>query len=207
MSDMPSDQECHDSEMDAQSDRELVKKAQEGDLSSYDALVLKYNERLYAMVYHMTKNRDDAYDLVQVAFTKAYRSLHRFKGKSAFYTWLYSIAVNTTLNYLKKKKPDFSIDDEDNGILDRTSTPSSDYASDPRRKADLKILRKKMNDALMRLSEHHRTVVVLYDIQGIPQNEISKILGVSDGTVRSRLFYAHKQLQAELETFKANYGL
>lgn len=185
-------------------DDALVAKAKKGDLKAFDELVLKHNKRLYAMVYHMTKDRDDAYDLLQDIFAKAYHSLSKFKGNSSFYTWVYSIGVNMTINHLKKKKrrQAYSLDDEENGIQGQASQQATGFRADPRREADLQILQKKMNAALMKLSEHHRSVVVLYDIQGIPQSQISEILGVSDGTVRSRLFYAHKQLQTYLSDIK-----
>jgi len=109
-----------------------------------------------------------------------------------------------TINHLKKRKrrQTYSLDDEDNGIQDQAANPATGFRADPRREADLQILQKKMNEALMKLSEHHRSVVVLFDIQGIPQAKISEMLGVSEGTVRSRLFYAHKQLQTYLEDIK-----
>jgi len=189
---------------DILADDALVARAQEGDVAAFDELVLKHNKRLFAMVYHMTKDREDAYDLLQDIFAKAYRSINKFKGKSSFYTWIYSIGVNMTINHLKKRKrrQTCSLDDEDNGIQSQAANPATGFRADPRREADLQILQKRMNEALMKLSEHHRSVVVLFDIQGIPQAKISEMLGISEGTVRSRLFYAHKQLQTYLEDIK-----
>lgn len=181
-----------------------MEQAQTGETAAFDKLVLKHNERIYAMIYHMTKDRDESYDLLQDVFAKAYRSISKFKGNSSFYTWLYSIGVNMTLNYLKKRKrrQTYSLDDEDNGIMGQAGNPATGFRADPRREADLQILQKKMNNAIMKLSDNHRAVVVLYDIQGVPQAEISRILGISEGTVRSRLFYAHKQLQNQLMDIK-----
>jgi RNA polymerase sigma-70 factor (ECF subfamily) len=85
-------------------DRLLVERAQNGDTKAFDDLVRKYTPKIYGLVYNMTSNRDDTADLLQDIFAKAYRSLIRFMGKSSFYTWLYSIAVNMTLNFLKKRK-------------------------------------------------------------------------------------------------------
>jgi len=185
-------------------DEMLVERAQNGEIEAYDQLVLKHNKKIYSMVYHMTKDSDESYDLLQDIFTKGYRSIKKFQRKSTFYTWIYSIGVNMTINYLKKRKrrQTYSLDDEDNGIMYNTSSPATGFRADPRREADLQVLQKKMNEAIGKLSDHHRVVVILYDIQGLPQAEISQILGVSEGTVRSRLFYAHKQLQNYLQSIK-----
>ena len=193
------------SDDDAQRDLELLDRARAGDLRAFDALVMLHNKRVYGLIYRMTQNREDAYDLVQDVFAKAYQSLSKFKGKSSFYTWVYSIAVNMTLNHLKKAKrrDAHRLDDEKSGLADTVSMPDHLTNANPRRELDRKILQKKMNDALLELSEDHRTVVILADIQSVPQVEISRILGVSEGTVRSRLFYTHKQLQSKLEEFKS----
>lgn len=191
-------------EIEIREDDALVKRAQEGEPSAFDELVLRHNKRLYGLVYHMTQNPEDTYDLLQDVFAKAYRSIKGFKGKSSFYTWIYTIAVNMTINHLKKRKRKFalSLDNEDLGIKNDPSLVDMTSYANPRREVDLKILQRKLNETLMELSEQHRAVVVMFDIQGMPHAEISRILGVSEGTVRSRLFYAHKNLQTKLESFK-----
>jgi RNA polymerase sigma factor (sigma-70 family) len=188
----------------AEEDRELVARAQNGDTVAFDHLVRKYTPKIYGLVYNMTSNREDTADLLQDVFSKAYRSIGRFMGKSSFYTWLYSIAVNMTLNHLKKRgrHTKISMDDVDSGIHNdpdfiRLTTGSSN----PTRDVNLRELQKRLNESMMKLSNDHRTVVTLYDIQGLQHAEISKMLGVSEGTVRSRLFYAHRQLQNYLEEF------
>lgn len=188
-------------------DIHLVKQSQEGDSKAFDKLVLKYNKRIYALVYHMTQDREDSYDLLQDIFTKAYRSIKKFKGKSSFYTWIYTISVNMTINHLKKKKKraNISLDDEDLALTNNSSVNEVTSNSDPRREVDLKTLQIKLNEALKKLSKEHRIVVTLFDIQGVPHAQISKILGVSEGTVRSRLFYAHRNLQSHLEEIKKNF--
>ncbi len=185
-------------------DVELVVLVQQGNSQAFDELVLRHNKRLFGLIYHMTQDRDDAYDLSQEVFAKAYRSIKRFKQKSTFYTWLYTIAVNTTINHLKKQKRrvTVSLDDEDSSVNHGNTITSQSEESTPRQEMDRKILRKKLNAAIMNLSESHRVVVVLFDIQGMPHAQISKILGISEGTVRSRLYYAHKNLQSQLEEFK-----
>lgn len=188
----------------AAEDRALVERAQAGDTRAFDELVRKYTPKLYGLVYNMTSNREDTSDLLQEIFAKAYRSLKRFMGKSSFYTWIYSIAVNMTLNFLKKRgrHAKISLDDVDNGIQNDPDFISITTANkDTLREVNIHELQKRLNAAMMKLSEDHRTVVTLYDVQGLQHNEISKILGVSEGTVRSRLFYAHRLLQTYLEDF------
>ncbi len=192
------------SNYESASDSELVTLAQEGDTRAFDQLVRKYTPKLYGLIYNMTSNREDTADLLQDVFAKAYRSLKRFMGRSSFYTWIYSIAVNMTLNFLKKRGRyhKVSLDDVDTGIENdpefiKITTANGGTLRD----VNIHELQKRLNEAMMRLSEDHRTVVTLYDIQGLQHAEISKILGVSEGTVRSRLFYAHRQLQNHLEDF------
>ena len=185
------------------SDAALVERAQSGEAVAFEELVVKYSPRLYGMVYHMTSNKEDTHDLLQEIFAKAYRSLPRFQGKSSFYTWIYAIATNMTFNFLKKRKrrATWSLDHVDSGIQNDEAMVDLGYASNPRHQSDVNELQKKLNEAMQTLSEDHRAVVTMFDIQGIPHAEISRILKVSEGTVRSRLFYAHKQLQGHLSEF------
>lgn len=185
-------------------DLELVERAREGDTHAFDELVVKYTPKLYGLVYHMTSNREDTNDILQDVFSKAYRALRRFKGKSSFYTWIYSIATNMTLNFLKKRnrRRALSLDDVDLAIENDKDYIEATSKSDPVREANISELQQRLNMAMQRLSVDHRAVVTMFDIQAMPHAEISKILGVSEGTVRSRLFYAHRQLQAYLEDFR-----
>ena len=184
-------------------DEELVARAQTGDSVAFDALVVKHSPRLYALVYNMTSNHDDTDDLLQDVWAKAYRSIGGFRGKSQFYTWLHSVAANTTLNFLKRRGRRWmmSLDDVDNGILQDKEFVELQAASTPVRETDLGEMQQKINEAMMKLTPDHRAVVTMFDIQGMPHADIAKILGTSEGTVRSRLFYAHKQLQAWLSEF------
>ena len=187
-------------------DVDLVARTQAGDPRAFDDLVRKYSPRLYGLVYNMTSNHEDTNDLLQDIFAKAYRSIKGFKGKSSFYTWLHTIGTNMTINFLKKRSRTYkmSLDDVDNGIhndrefLEMTSGP------DARREVNLKELQVRLNEAMMKLSNEHRAVVTMFDVQGMPHAEIGKILGISEGTVRSRLFYAHRQLQNYLQEFLVN---
>ena len=184
-------------------DELLVSRAQSGDTLAFDQLVVRYSPRLYGMIYHMTSNKEDANDLTQDVFAKAYRSLNRFRGRSSFYTWIYAIGTNMTLNFLKKRnrRAAWSLDNLDSGIQNDEAMVDLAHAANPRHQSDLNELQKKLNEAMQSLSNVHRAVVTMFDIQGIPHAEISKILKISEGTVRSRLFYAHRQLQGYLEEF------
>lgn len=184
-------------------DDELIARTQKGDARAFDQLVIKHSPRLYGLVYNMTSNHEDTNDLLQEIFAKAYRSINSFRGKSSFYTWIHSIAVNMTINFLKKRGRRFhmSLDDIDSGIQNDPDFIQQTATSSPVREADLSELQKRLNEAMMKLSYDHRTVVTMFDIQGMPHAEISKILGISEGTVRSRLFYAHRQLQTYLDEF------
>jgi RNA polymerase sigma-70 factor (ECF subfamily) len=179
---------------------DLVKRAQKGDLGAYDQLVRRYQERIYATVYHMTSNHEDANDLAQEAFIKAYSALKSFKGGSSFYTWLYRIAVNKTINFLKQRKNKYhlSLNDIDMNAENHPDLVALTSDKTPFREANLTELQKKLNEALMKLSEPHRMVVVLHDVQGQSHDEIAEIMGCNIGTVRSRLFYARQQLQGHL---------
>ncbi len=182
---------------------ELVRRARQGDLAAYDDLVRRYQERIYATVYHMTANHEDANDLAQEAFIKAFQALRSFKGGSSFYTWVYRIAVNKTINFLKqrKNKAQLSLDDLDFNAEHDPDLVALISDKTPRREANLSELQEKLNVAMQRLSEPHRLVVTLHDIQGLSHEEIADIMDCNIGTVRSRLFYARQQLQAYLSDY------
>ncbi len=181
-------------------DAELVEKAREGDTCAFDELVNRHSRRIYGLIYNMTSNHEDTNDLMQDVFTRAFRSLKRFQGRSKFSTWLYSVAVNLTLNFLKKRRrrETMSLDDVDNGIVNNEVFIDLSNRANPVQQAGIHEIQKRLNKALQTLSEDHRVVVTMFDIQQLPHAEISRILGVSEGTVRSRLFYAHRHLQSLL---------
>src|SRR3989475_4330546 len=187
-------------------DQALVARTQSGEAAAFDQLVVKYTPRLYGLVYNMTSNHEDTNDLLQDVFAKAYKSIRGFRGKSSFYTWIHSIAVNMTLNFLKKRGRRFqlSLDDVDASIQNDRGFMEATATSNPVREADLSELQRRLNEAMMKLSDEHRAVVTMFHVQGMPHAEISKILRVSEGTVRSRLFYANRQLQNYLDEFRKN---
>lgn len=182
---------------------ELVRRARKGDLAAYDQLVQRYQERIYATVYHMTANHEDANDLAQEAFIKGFQALKSFKGGSSFYTWVYRIAVNKTINFLKQRKnrSQMSLNDLDFNAEHDPDLVALISDKTPRREAGLTELQEKLNEAMQKLSEPHRLVVTLHDVQGLSHEEIAKIMDCNIGTVRSRLFYARQQLQGFLSDY------
>jgi RNA polymerase sigma-70 factor (ECF subfamily) len=182
---------------------ELVTRARKGDLEAYDQLVKRYQERIYATVYHMTSNHEDANDLAQEAFIKGFQALKSFKGGSSFYTWVYRIAVNKTINFLKQRKnrAQMSLNDLDFNAEHDPDLVALISDKTPRREAGLAELQEKLNEGMQKLSEPHRLVVTLHDVQGLSHEEIAKIMGCNIGTVRSRLFYARQQLQGFLADY------
>ena len=181
----------------------LVRRAQREDTRAFDELIRRYQERIYATVYHMTSSHEDANDLTQEAFIKAFQALKSFKGDSSFYTWVYRIAVNKTINFLKqrKNKAQLSLDDLDLNAEHDPDLVALISEKTPRREVSLAELQEKLNVAMQKLSEPHRLVVTLHDVQGLSHEEIAKIMDCNIGTVRSRLFYARQQLQAYLSDY------
>lgn len=188
---------------EADGDLALVRQAQEGDAEAFDQLARKYRERLYAILYNLTANREDAADLTQEVLVKAFRSINRFGGRSSFFTWLYRITVNTAFSYLKRSRrhrffsfedltPEFASDPAIEALTDGSGSDRNLLASE---------LQEKLNEALQKLSPKHRTVVVLFEIEGLSHQEIAEISGTSVGTVRSRLHYAKQQLQGHLQDY------
>lgn len=190
-------------QQEADADFDVVKRVQAGDVAAFDVLIRKYRERLFGIVYNLTSNREDTADLVQDAFIKAFQSINRFQGQSSFFTWLYKIAVNTTLSHLRKNKlrQFFSLEkvQEDGATAEVLNQLTDTSGAD--RDAYLKELQEKLNEALQKLSIKHRTVITLFEIDGLSHAEIAEVMDCSEGTVRSRLHYAKQFLQGELSKY------
>ena len=181
----------------------IVQRVQNGEVSAFNQLVQKYRQPLFSTIYNMTGNREDATDIAQEVFIKAFQSIKRFRGQASFYTWLYRIAVNSSITFIKRAKKQRFINYE---TIDETlvSTEILEYftaKTKTEKGALLKELQEKLNEALQKLSPKHRIVVILHEVEGMSHKEIADITKTSEGTVRSRLHYAKKMLQAFLQEY------
>jgi RNA polymerase sigma-70 factor (ECF subfamily) len=189
---------------EADDDFAIVRQVQTGDVAAFDGLIRKYRNRIFGVIYHLTSNREDAADLSQDAFIKAFQSIHRFQGQSSFFTWLYRIAINATLSQLRRNRSRafFSLEkiDTDEPVSKEVLAALTDK-NGAERDAYVRELQEKLNEAMQKLSIKHRTVVTLFEIDGLSHQEIAEIMNCSVGTVRSRLHYAKQLLQSELEPY------
>lgn len=186
-------------------DSALVEKCQKGDSQALERLIIKYQGRIYNVILKICANPDDAAELTQETFVKAIESLDKFARRSSFYTWIFRIAVNLTLNYCKRNvKIGFrSLEAEELGS-DSTKKTLKDFivnpsAADPAVITQNKELCSIVMDLLMKLDDDQRTVVVLRDIESMTYEKISVVLGLELGTVKSRLSRARNNLREMLE--------
>jgi RNA polymerase sigma-70 factor (ECF subfamily) len=181
----------------------LVERVKADDSSAFDVLVKKYRERLFSIIYNMTSNRDDAFDLTQEVFIKAYRGIKNFNGKSAFFTWLYRIAVNSSITQINRNRfrRFFSLENVDEEAAMGECSECFVGVESASRPIFLKELQENLNIALQKLSNKHRTVVVLCEVEGLSSAEAASVVGCSEGTVRSRLHYAKEQLKTYLQNY------
>jgi RNA polymerase sigma-70 factor (ECF subfamily) len=179
------------------SDEELIEKTRRGDRAAFQALVEKYQRRIYAVAYGLLGNREDALDAVQEAFIKAYRSLDGFKGKSGFYTWLYRIVSNTAIDLGRKssRREEIEFREEIDADEEKGNYPIAPSAQDPASELMKKELGELIEGAIAKLPPEQRTAVVLREIEGLSYREIAKVMRCSQGTVMSRLHYGRKKLQ------------
>ena len=188
-------------------DVDLVKKCQSGDTKAFNELVTRYRGKVYAMIYNMVRNEQDAWDLAQDGFLKAWKSIASFRGQSAFYTWLYRIMTNVTIDWLRKKQIQGGTEFDDTLELSNVEPGSATMPKAeplPDEKMEHAEIRKRIDAALEKLSPEHRAVIVMKEMDGLQYNEIAEALGCSLGTVMSRLFYARKKLQTLLRDVYEN---
>lgn len=190
---------------DKVSDSDLVAASRKGDRDAYRTLVERYHKRVFSLAFEIMQSREDAEDVTQEAFVKAYLSLRHFKGDSTFYTWLYRIAYNMAID-LRRKHQRRGYRESAEYQDDRTGEDNAAPISSDRFTSQFDtMMRKEEQDkirvAMAGLSEDHRTVIVLREVDGLSYDEIADMLGISKGTVMSRLFYARKRLQKELSEF------
>ncbi|MCC6442763.1 MAG: sigma-70 family RNA polymerase sigma factor [Armatimonadetes bacterium] len=178
-------------------DADLVRLARAGNMQAFEQLVARHQRAIYALVSRMVYLRDEVDDLVQDIFVQAYRALPGFRGDAAFGTWLYRVAVNMTRKRLKRMSHQnhLSLDDPEANLGERMISEESD---DPQEKAVLAQQNRAVREAIDRLSEKHRLVIVLHYFEERSCEEIARILDCSVGTVWSRLHYACKKLKGEL---------
>lgn len=181
-------------------DQQLVARAQKGDTRAFDMLVLKYQHRIFGLIGRYISDTDEVQDVAQEAFIKAYRALPRFRGDSAFYTWLYRIAINTAKNYLvsrSRRPPGSDVDHEDaeyyegGGSLHEIETPENALFG-----AELKAV---VESAISALPDDLRTAVTLREFDGLSYEDIADIMDCPVGTVRSRIFRAREAIDARVK--------
>ena len=181
------------------SDLDLVKQAQTGDTAAFDQLVGRYRSRVFGMIYNMVHNEQDAWDLAQDSFLKAWKSIARFRGQSSFYTWVYRIVMNVTIDWLRKKQIRGGAGEFNDAIqlkeIDPASRTVPHAAALPHERMEQSEIRRRIDAAIAQLSPEHRAVILLKEIEDMQYNEIAESLGCSIGTVMSRLFFARKKLQ------------
>ncbi len=190
------------------SELDLVKRCQKGDSGAFDELVTRYRTRVFGMVYNMVHNEQDAWDLAQDSFLKAWKSIGRFRGKSSFYTWLYRIVMNVTIDWVRKKQIKGSGAEFDDSIQLKEIDPASKTVPRPdalpSENMERGEIRGQIDRAIAQLSPEHRAVILMKEIEDMQYNEIAEALGCSIGTVMSRLFYARKKLQNLLKDVYEN---
>ena len=178
---------------------ELVRQCQAGRSEAFDELVIRYRTRVFAMIYNMVHNEQDAWDLAQESFVKAWKSIKRFRRHSSFYTWIYRIVMNVTIDWLRKKQIKGAGSEFDDSIQLKEIDPASRTVPKadplPHERMERNEIRAKIDNAIGQLSPEHRAVILMKEIEDMQYHEIAETLGCSIGTVMSRLFYARKKLQ------------
>lgn len=195
--DAPSKSEEHVASTDAD-DQQLVKAAQAGDRRAFQALYQRYERKVYSVAYGFLRNQEDALDVLQEAFIKVHRYLPNFEGQSSFYTWLYRIVANLCIDHLRRgrRKRDVEFDDRlrHDGGEPVELTPLS-ALGDPSKAVKNKEILAAVQESLGQLSDKHRAVIVMRELQGLSYADMAKAMNCSKGTIMSRLFHARRNMQ------------
>lgn len=181
-------------------DQQLVERAQQGDRHAFDLLVLKYQQKIVNLVMRYVRDPTEALDVAQEAFVKAYRALPGFRGDSAFYTWLYRIAINTSKNYLvtlQRKPPEYELDAQDADLSERNYHLRDEET--PEGIAMQEQLRQIVEQSIAGLPEELRTAILLREIEGMSYEEIAAAMDCPVGTVRSRIFRAREAIDDAIQ--------
>jgi RNA polymerase sigma-70 factor (ECF subfamily) len=186
-------------------EKDLVRQAKLGDAEAFRQLFERHNRRAYALALGVVRNPDDALDVVQEGFIKAHRYLPKFEGTSSFYTWLYRIVMNLAIDHLRKAKRAQQVDFNDalahidgEGPSGEDSLLPKILGADPGKSLVRKEMRQHISAALESLSENHRAVLVMRELEGLSYEEMADAMNCSKGTIMSRLFHARKNMQAHL---------
>ena len=176
--------------------------AQRGDRGAFKVLFERYHRRAYALAFGVVRHQEDALDVVQDAFIKAHKYLDKFEGNSSFYTWLYRIVMNLAIDHIRKHRRVRPVEldeqrledggDEGDGLLPKL------LGGNPGRALMDKEIRQRIDTALGELSENHRSVLVMRELEGLSYEEMAQAMGCSKGTIMSRLFHARKNMQKRL---------
>jgi RNA polymerase sigma-70 factor (ECF subfamily) len=178
-------------------DNELVKRFQAGQVAAFNQLVIQYQHKIYQLTYSFVHNREDALDLSQEAFLKAFVALRRFKQKSAFYSWLHRITMNVCIDFLRSRRnvKSISLDTE---TASSYNVLSQERRYSPTKNIEQKELREHILNAISALAPKQREVFVLRHWEGLLIKEIAVLIGRSEGTVKTHLFHATKNLRKHL---------
>jgi RNA polymerase sigma-70 factor (ECF subfamily) len=180
------------------SDWELVQKCKGGEMGAFQELVSRYHQKIYMVILGLLRNREDALEVAQETFFRAYRKIKGFHGDSSFYTWLYRIAVNIAIDSQRRQKRNpLEFRDTMEGIFEE----QNEVAKDPFSDAHDRELRERLVSAINDLTPEHKAVIIFRAVEGLSYRDIAEILGCSEGTVMSRLHYARKKLQEKLSAF------
>ena len=188
-------------------DRALVERVQAGDQQAFRLLFERYHRRAYAVAYGVVKNKQDALDVVQDGFVKVHKHIGKFQGTSSFYTWLYRIVMNLSIDHVRRRKNAKGVEYDD-GIAREADEVAGDgtllprvLGSNPSKAVVRQELLEKIQAALEELPEYHRAVILLREVEGLSYEEMAQTLGVPKGTIMSRLFHARKKMQASLSDY------
>jgi RNA polymerase sigma-70 factor (ECF subfamily) len=184
-------------------DVELVEAARGGDRDAFRVLFERYHRRAYSLAYGVVHNADDALDVVQDAFIKAHKYLDKFEGTSSFYTWLYRIVMNLAIDHLRKHKKSRAVDFAEASVREEDASANDELVprilgANPGRALVDKEIRARIEAALEELSDNHRAVLVMRELEGLSYEEMAQVMGCSKGTIMSRLFHARRNMQKRL---------
>jgi RNA polymerase sigma-70 factor (ECF subfamily) len=183
------------------SDLELVRECRRGDKEAFKELVERYQRKIVAVALGMVHNREDAIEIAQETFVKAFQNLGRFKGESSLYTWLYRIVVNLAIDFQRRARrhPTVALEDWSGAGEEYEDTLKEERLTDPYHEAEAHEIGDRVTAAINELTPDHKAVILLREVEGLSYDEISRVMQCSKGTVMSRLHYARKKLQKKLK--------